>query len=420
MKFSEHVVMFEFASTYMVGNLVNGYSIGLTPEGSKLCKRLFDENITDTEIAAVDSALLHHLVKGGFFENTAARGRNPMTRSAYLHVTQRCNLDCVGCYSLDAQRNILQDPTYEQLTRAISELAKIEVTSLVISGGEPFLRADLPELLSYAKTVAGIETINIATNGTRISRALLERLAPFVSRISVSLDGASALSVAHIRRAQRFETLIDSVRLIQEVGIPAQITPTVHSKNINEVEQYLRLSEELGAMLSYSLFSGSPSDSEVEGLLPCEEELGELGRAVFCQSCDSLSVVHDSPLAVNLSVGRKCGAGIETLSVAADGTLYPCHMLHLKELRLGNLFYDDIESIRFCEAPYLSEIREAPLGEDCSLCTYKWFCRGGCKARSYLTYGEFSPKDPYCAMFHAFYGALADYLSMQLAQKKEV
>jgi radical SAM protein with 4Fe4S-binding SPASM domain len=417
MRFLDQIIMFEFASAPIVGNLDNGYSIGLTPEGSELCRRLFGEDITESEIASVDDNLLHHLLAGGFFERTNI---DSTPRSAYLHVTQRCNLNCVGCYSFGDHRNTLPDPTYDQLTRAISELTKAGVTSLVISGGEPFLREDLPELLAYAKTVGGIEEIAVATNGTRVSRESLERLAPFVSRISVSFDGASALSMAHIRGTQRFDTLVDAIRLIQEVGIPAQITPTIHAMNINEVRQYLALSKELGAMLSYSLFTGPCSDLEIEKLLPRDNELRELGETVFSQSCDALSTVQDSPLAVNLSVGRKCGAGKEMLSVDADGTLYPCHMLHVDECRLGNLFYDDITDIRFDEIPCLIRIRELSLSDDCSVCTYKWFCRGGCKARSYLTYGEFSPKDPYCAMFDAFYGTFANYLSTQLAQRKEV
>jgi radical SAM protein with 4Fe4S-binding SPASM domain len=417
MKFSDQVVMFEFASTPLVGNLDNGYSIGLTSDGAELCERLFGEDIAESEIASVDDGLLRHLQAGEFFGRTDTK---PATRSAYLHVTQRCNLSCVGCYSLDDYRNTLPDPTYEQLTRAISGLAKVGVTSLVISGGEPFLREDLPELLAYAKSVVGIETINVATNGTRISAESLRRLAPFVSRISVSFDGASARSAAHIRGTQRFDTLVDSIRLIQEFGIPAQITPTIHANNIDEMEQYLALSKELGALLSYSLFTGLCSDPEIEELLPHESELRELGETVFSQSCDALSAVEDSPLAVNLSVSRKCGAGKESLSVAADGTLYPCHMLHLEECRLGTLFFDDIASIRFDEIPCLTEIRKPSLNDDCSACEYKWFCRGGCKARSYLTYGAFSHKDPYCVMFGAFYGAFSRYLSTRLMQKKEV
>jgi radical SAM protein with 4Fe4S-binding SPASM domain len=409
--------MFEFASTPLVGNLNNGYSIGLTPEGSTLCSRLFDEDIAEVEIASVDENLLHHLLTGGFFEH-ADTDSSP--RSAYLHVTQRCNLNCVGCYSFDDYRNTLLDPTFEQLTKAISELAKVGVKSLVISGGEPFLREDLPELLAYAKTVKDIETITVATNGTRISREALERLAPLVSRISVSFDGSSALSTAHIRKEQRFDMLVDAIRLIQEMGIPAQITPTVHANNIDEIGKYLTLSKELGAPLSYSLFTGSCFDPEVKELLPRENQLRVLGETVFSQSSGALSTVQDSPLAVNLSVARKCGAGKEMLSVAADGTLYPCHMLHLEECRLGNLFSDDIADIRFDEIPCFTEIREPSMDNDCSLCEYMWFCRGGCKARSYLMYGTFVPKDPYCAMFSAFYGAFARYLSARLTQKKEV
>ncbi len=94
MRFVDEVVLFDFADIPMVGSLGTGYAIGLTGEGAAVCERLEKEDVPEEDIAAVDPALLEHLVKGGFFE-TAKTDRRVL--SAYLHVTQRCNLHCAGC-----------------------------------------------------------------------------------------------------------------------------------------------------------------------------------------------------------------------------------------------------------------------------------------------------------------------------------
>lgn len=79
------------------------------------------------------------------------RGRlHPLT-TAYLHVTQRCNLECAGCYSLDDGRNSLEDAPTKSILRAVGQLAREGVSKLIVSGGEPFLRGDLPEIVRFAK-----------------------------------------------------------------------------------------------------------------------------------------------------------------------------------------------------------------------------------------------------------------------------
>ena len=69
MRFRDQVVAFDFAGIPMVGNMNTGYAIGLTAEGADVCERLLREEVAETEVAAVDAALLEHLVRGGFFSD---------------------------------------------------------------------------------------------------------------------------------------------------------------------------------------------------------------------------------------------------------------------------------------------------------------------------------------------------------------
>ena len=161
----------------MVGCLDTGYAIGLTERGAAVCSRMLEEDVPEDDVTAVDPALLEHLARGGFFQRVVAE---PRVLSAYLHVTQRCNLACAGCYSLDEHRNRLADAPLADMKCAVEGLAAAGLSQLIISGGEPFLREDLPDIVEHAKRACGIASVTVLSNGTRMTEESLERLAPNV------------------------------------------------------------------------------------------------------------------------------------------------------------------------------------------------------------------------------------------------
>lgn len=66
MRFGPNVVEHAPFSIPMIGNTATGYSIGLTPEGAAVCHRMFSEDVTEAEVAAVHADLPAHLRRGGF------------------------------------------------------------------------------------------------------------------------------------------------------------------------------------------------------------------------------------------------------------------------------------------------------------------------------------------------------------------
>ena len=107
--------------------------------GLRTVARMLEEDVPEDDVTAVDPALLEHLARGGFFQRVVAE---PRVLSAYLHVTQRCNLACAGCYSLDEHRNRLADAPLADMKRAVEGLAAAGLSQLIISGGEPFCKAE--------------------------------------------------------------------------------------------------------------------------------------------------------------------------------------------------------------------------------------------------------------------------------------
>ncbi len=414
MQFTKEVVSFDFSGIPIIGCLQTGAVIGLTNEGAAICERLHHEDVAEEEIAAVDAGLLKHLKSGGFF------GGEPIgdqAVSAYLHVTQRCNLDCAGCYSLDEDRNALEDAPLEDMKRALGGLAEAGVRQIVISGGEPFLRDDLPEIVEYAKEACSIQKVTILSNGLRFTEQALDRLAPHVDCVSVSFDGCSAEAPAHIRKSQRFEELVDAVQAVKKAGIPAHIIPTVHAKNIADLADYVALSKRLGATLNFSLLTCEPDDEVLGGLLPQETELKALGMALLTLDGGQPATAMDAPTSTNLTVKRNCGAGYKTLSVAADGTIYPCHILQRRELAMGNAFTGSVLDALKSNVSRKFRSLDAAEFDGCGSCRHLHLCGGGCRARSLYATGSLAGKDSYCTMTTTFYDLLGQAMAASLGRQ---
>lgn len=408
MRFGDHIVMFNLGRIPMIGNLNNGFTIGLTSQGASLCARIYDLNITDEEARRQDPELFAALRENDFLNEEKSEMQ---LRTAYLHVTQRCNLNCRGCYSLDDSRNALNDASTAKMKKAVDELVSAGCESLFISGGEPFMRADLPEIIEYAKR-QGIERITLITNGTRIRREVLEQMAPFVDVVAVSFDGYSSSSPAHIRSTQRFDELVAAVALIKEVGISAHITPTIHAKNVHDLQRYAELASSLGTTMNYSLLSCAYTDG-LSDLIPSEKDLEFLGTSLL--GLGASPSFSGSPFGANLNVNLNCGAGTREISIAADGTVYPCHMLHRPEWALGNVFEEHLPDILANEKALTLKSLNVEEFEHCGDCCYKFLCGGGCRARSLFRYGDLNHRDAYCTMSRSYFSNLEKALNQHLA-----
>ena len=88
--------------------------------------------------------------------------------SVLLEVTERCNLHCAVCFA-DSGRGKAQDPSLEKISWLLERaMAAVGPSNLQLSGGEPTLRDDLPEIVEIARLV-GYSFIQVNTNGLHLA-----------------------------------------------------------------------------------------------------------------------------------------------------------------------------------------------------------------------------------------------------------
>lgn len=130
-----------------------------------------------------------------YFPILRDRVRSPQFNSLFLFVTSRCNSLCRTCFYFD-KLNSPDDLTVEQIAR-ISETAP-PFRKLWISGGEPFLRPELAEIVGMFAERNGVANVNLPTNGLLPEKMfpILDRLLELAPKLSIdlnfSLDGVGA------------------------------------------------------------------------------------------------------------------------------------------------------------------------------------------------------------------------------------
>lgn len=393
-KFNNYVKFFKVNDINMIGNINNGSIIGLNSDGMELVSKIKKDQIIDVLPSnSKMSELLAEMQTLSFFEDTKS---NNLT-SAYLHITDACNLNCVGCYSFVENRNSLNELSTKDIYIILDKLHTAGVRKIIISGGEPFLREDLKDICKYAKNNLELEELTVISNGTIQIQKYLDVI-PYIDILSVSVDGYSENS-RFIRNSNIMPQIINLVKEIKD-QVNVHLISTLHKKNKHLMKEYLGFSKELGVSLSFSIFTVDNSLNKYDEWVLNHTDLEDIAHelsGVDNKNIEALTFLDK----MNLSCRVRCEAGKSLVSVDAKGNLYPCHMLHIEKFRLGNLLTEDILNILNNNNSFNSvNVEEFKV---CFKCDFKYLCGGGCRGRSYYKYGSIKYPDSYCKLYHNYY-----------------
>ncbi|MDR0814093.1 MAG: radical SAM protein [Oscillospiraceae bacterium] len=159
---------------------------------------------------------------GGLCENHATG-----TCCVLTEVTSRCNLHCPVCFA-DAG-NAGEDVPLDELTRRFSDMAARGNTFVQLSGGEPTVRGDLPEVIRAAVR-CGIKTVQLNTNGVLLgqSAGYAQELAEAgLSFVFLQFDGVTDGVYEQLRGQKLLETKLAAIDSCGRAGLGVTLVPTV-------------------------------------------------------------------------------------------------------------------------------------------------------------------------------------------------
>ena len=155
-----------------------------------------------------------------------------------ISVTDRCNLRCVYCMPVagitwQAHENILH---YEEIAQVVRLAAKHGVSEIRLTGGEPLVRKNLPELIQLITSIPGITDISLTTNGLLLEEQAGPLAKAGLTRINVSLDTFSPEKFARITRGGSFERVWRGLEAAEAYGLAPIKLNVVAMRGINDDE----------------------------------------------------------------------------------------------------------------------------------------------------------------------------------------
>lgn len=322
----------------------------------------------------------------------------------HLDITEKCNLSCRHCrdtFRISNGRRLTNQEIL-QVCDKIYEASNGDVQWLSIGGGEPLMRYEsVLGLIQHCQRLS-IKTL-LTTNGILLTKKLAEMLIEKgLSRIQVSLDGATAKTNDAQRGIGSYDSALKAICIAVATGLETTVRMTITADNIHEAEDFVKLmsSMDVGAVgMRRVLPIGRASLLEKEGwnkeyrdlLHQLPELANKYGISIF--SGDPLALIANSKLldSLDLDTYGGCSAGLAYIYISPEGQVCPCPSL--REIGIANTADTDWYR-RLREHPFVNKIA-ARDADGCRQCKYSLVC-GGCRVMAKVYTGDYFGRTPDC------------------------
>jgi GTP 3',8-cyclase len=255
-----------------------------------------------------------------------------------LSVTDRCDLRCSYCMPKGFRG--FEEPkdwlTFDEIERLLGIFVGLGTRRVRLTGGEPLLRRDLPELAQKLSALPGLQDLSLSTNATQLGKHAVALRAAGVDRINVSLDSLDRACMQQITGRDSLQPILDGLMAGKAAGFDPIKINMVAMRGINDgqieamaafcIEQQfiLRLIEAMPMGSTGRNASYMPLGPVRErlasrfGLVPQAAELGG-GPARYMATADGRSSIgFITPMSQHFC------ASCNRVRLSVDGTLYLC------------------------------------------------------------------------------------------------
>ena len=155
-----------------------------------------------------------------------------------ISVTDRCNLRCIYCMPAEGINLLTHSDilTYEEIATIVRLAAELGINKLRLTGGEPLVRARLPELVAMLAKIDTIDDISLTTNGALLRNYAGELKGAGLKRVNVSLDSLNQDKFERITRHRKLSDVLQGIEAAKACGLnPVKINMVV-MRGINDDE----------------------------------------------------------------------------------------------------------------------------------------------------------------------------------------
>lgn len=390
-------------------------------------------------VSVVDELFNSRLLFHNLEEHRAAG--TPVYNSAnpvgfHLEITNACNMTCQHCYVSSGKKHP-NELTLEEIKKTIDMLPPFSGKRVAISGGEPAVRKDCPEIVDYCVIECGHD-VDLYTNGKKFPVSLAQHLLELnrkhqaKARVQVSLEGATAETNDAVRGLGSFAATMKTLRMFQEIGLNRScvIFVCVTNRNIGELDEIIGLAESLDvSMLVFSQWQkqGNASDTPWSAVGPSAAEWVAAGEKLLKYTHPRLKVYGNFYGDLrNNAEGR----------FSLDGRLFPKQVYFYNSFpRItpeGKIFADqlwvepswivgDVRTMSLDSAfettefhSQMESFRARASIPECSECEWLSLCEGGSAGHTYAEYGDLNHKDVFCESRILWFNRYVDHRVQEL------
>ncbi|WP_376795687.1 GTP 3',8-cyclase MoaA [Thermogemmatispora sp.] len=299
-------------------------------------------------------------------------------RNLRISITDKCNFRCTYCMPAEGlpwlkKAEIL---TYEEIERLARLAVRMGIEQIRLTGGEPLVRRDVPELVYRLRQIEGLRSLSLTTNGVLLKQLARPLAEAGLTRINVSLDSLVREKFARLTRRDQLDRVLEGLEELEKY-------PTIRPVKINavamrgfseeEVLDFVRLARQKGYVVRWIEFMPLDADqiwrkediltgAEIKAIIEAEygplvpiqgdpsetarrytfsDGLGEVGfinpvSEPFCATCDRIRLTADGQLRTclfateetDLRTPLRSGASDEELMTIIRGAVWRKELKH--------------------------------------------------------------------------------------------
>jgi uncharacterized protein len=340
---------------------------------------------------------------------------NSSVLTAWLHVTNECNLRCDYCY-IDKTPDAMSETTGRAAVETILRTAAqhgFRGVKLKYAGGEALLNFrliaqlhELGESLAHKDGLAFSETV--LTNGVALTKGMLSVLRDANIALSISLDGVGESHDSQRKFANGRGSFGHVARAIDR-AVAAGVTPflsiTATGRNAEALPQVVAFALDRGLRFNLNFYRESDCTNTLPDLRAEQERLIAGMKAAFAVIEDRLPSYRLIDGLVDRSAfhaphAHACGAGHSYMVIDHNGAVARCQM-EIERPVTSVFAADPLNEIRLFADGFQN--LAASEKEGCRDCTWRNWCAGGCSLLTYRMTGRNDIKSPYCNVYKALF-----------------
>jgi uncharacterized protein len=337
----------------------------------------------------------------------------PRTLTAWLHITNSCNLSCSYCYVSKSTEDMNEDTGLVAINALFRSARHHSYRSIKLkyAGGEPTRNFGLVRTLhSHAGKMASQRGISlqevILSNGVALTESMLDFIASDNMRLMISLDGMGAAHDSQrpfTNGAPSSRLVLDTVDRAIAQGVKPFISITVSPTSAEFLAETVSFALDRDLLFNLNLVrTGLPETAGWEAafiadlraaLAVIEARLPQRRLIDGLIDSSSFAGTRDFP----------CGAGHDYLVITHQGKIVRCHMT-LTETVSDIWEADPLAAVRSPSRDF--RVLPASGKAECCKCEWRSVCGGGCPLLALRTTGRGDVSSPYCNVYRAIFPEL--------------